>query len=55
MDGGVDLIFIEIIFDVLNVRVVFMGVKFVFLKRGKNLLVIIFGIIVDKSGRILLG
>lgn len=55
VDGGVDLILIETIFDALNARAALMGAKSAFLKRGKNLPVIISGTIADKSGRILSG
>ena len=55
VDGGVDLILIETVFDALNARAAFLGAKSVFLKKGKNLPVIISGTIADKSGRILSG
>ncbi|MFW2501478.1 methionine synthase [Clostridium diolis] len=55
IDGGVDLILIETIFDALNARAALMGAKSAFLEKGKNLPVIISGTIADKSGRILSG
>lgn len=55
IDGGVDLILIETIFDTLNARAALMGAKSAFLEKGKDLPVIISGTIADKSGRILSG
>lgn len=55
IDGGVDLILIETIFDALNARAALMGAKQGFLEKGKDLPVIISGTIADKSGRILSG
>ncbi|WP_315066630.1 methionine synthase [uncultured Clostridium sp.] len=55
IDGGVDLILIETIFDALNARAALMGAKSAFLDKGKELPVIISGTIADKSGRILSG
>ncbi|MBD7912282.1 methionine synthase [Clostridium cibarium] len=55
LDGGVDLILIETIFDELNARAALMGAKSVFLEKNKDLPIIISGTIADKSGRILSG
>jgi 5-methyltetrahydrofolate--homocysteine methyltransferase len=55
IDGGVDLILIETIFDTLNARAALIGAKSAFLEKGKNLPVMISGTIADKSGRILSG
>jgi len=55
VNGGVDLILIETIFDALNARAALMGAKSVFLEKGKELPIIISGTIADKSGRILSG
>lgn len=55
VDGGVDLILIETVFDALNARAAVIGAKSAFLEKGKNLPIIISGTIADKSGRILSG
>ncbi|MDS0526470.1 methionine synthase [Clostridium sp. SHJSY1] len=55
IDGGVDLILIETIFDALNARAALVGTKDAFLEKGKELPIIISGTIADKSGRILSG
>jgi 5-methyltetrahydrofolate--homocysteine methyltransferase len=55
VDGGVDLILIETIFDALNARAALIGAKSAFLEKGKELPIIISGTIADKSGRILSG
>ncbi len=55
VDGGVDLIQIETIFDTLNARAAIFAAENVFLKTNKNLPIIISGTIADKSGRILSG
>ncbi|MFT8350655.1 methionine synthase [Clostridium saccharoperbutylacetonicum] len=55
LDGGVDLILIETVFDALNARAALMGAKAAFIEKGKDLPVIISGTIADKSGRILSG
>jgi len=55
MDGGVDLLLIETIFDALNARAALFGAKDAFDKKGKRLPIIISGTIADKSGRILSG
>jgi 5-methyltetrahydrofolate--homocysteine methyltransferase len=55
IDGGIDLILIETIFDALNARAALMGAKSAFLDKGKDLPIIISGTIADKSGRILSG
>jgi 5-methyltetrahydrofolate--homocysteine methyltransferase len=55
LDGGIDLILIETIFDELNARAALMGAKSAFLEKGKELPIIISGTIADKSGRILSG
>lgn len=55
MDGGIDLILIETIFDSLNARAAIMASNDVFRKRNKVLPIMISGTIADKSGRILSG
>lgn len=53
--GGSDLIFIEIIFDIFNVKVCVFVVDSVFEELGISLFVMIFGMIIDVFGWILLG
>lgn len=55
VDGGVDLLLIETIFDALNARAALFGAKNIFEKKGKRIPIIISGTIADKSGRILSG
>ena len=55
IDGGVDLIIIETIFDTLNAKAALMGVKAASLEKGIDLPIIVSGTIADKSGRILSG
>lgn len=54
-DGGVDLLFVEIIFDIFNVKVVFFVIEIIFVECGQCWFIIIFGIIIDVSGCIFLG
>lgn len=55
VDGGVDLLLIETIFDALNARAAIIAADQVLTRKGKNLPVMISGTITDKSGRILTG
>ncbi|MCC7430382.1 methionine synthase [bacterium] len=55
IDGGVDLMIIETIFDTLNAKAAFFAVEQVFKTKGKRLPVIISGTITDASGRTLSG
>lgn len=55
VDGGVDLILIETIFDALNARAAIIAADDVLMAKGKDLPVLISGTITDKSGRILTG
>ncbi len=55
IDGNVDLLLIETIFDALNARAALFGAKNAFRKKGKKLPIIISGTISGKSGRILSG
>jgi 5-methyltetrahydrofolate--homocysteine methyltransferase len=55
MDGGVDLILIETIFDTLNAKAAFFAVDETFQERGQRLPVMISGTITDASGRTLSG
>ena len=55
MDGGVDIIMIETIFDTLNAKAAIFAVKQVFEARGQSLPIMISGTITDASGRTLSG
>ncbi len=55
LDGGVDLILIETIFDTLNAKAAIFAVEEVFEERGERLPVMISGTVTDASGRILSG
>ena len=55
MDGGVDILLIETIFDTLNAKAAIYALYEVFEERGQSLPVMISGTIVDQSGRTLSG
>ncbi len=55
LDGGVDLILIETIFDTLNAKAAIFATESVFEERGIRLPVMISGTVTDASGRILSG
>lgn len=55
VDGGVDILFIETIFDSLNARAAIFAAESVFDRKEVKLPIIISGTIADKSGRILSG
>lgn len=55
VDGGVDLLLIETVFDCLNARAAVFAAENIFQVKNKNLPIIISGTIADKSGRILSG
>ena len=55
MDGGVDILLIETIFDTLNAKSAIYALYEVFEERGQSLPVMISGTIVDQSGRTLSG
>ena len=55
IDGGVDIILIETIFDTLNAKAAIYAVKSVFESRGMSLPIMISGTITDASGRTLSG
>ena len=55
VDGGVDIIIIETIFDALNARAAIFAAEKVFEEKGLTLPIFISGTIADKSGRILSG
>ncbi len=55
LDGGVDLLLIETIFDTLNAKAAFFGVDELFEEIGRTVPVMISGTITDASGRTLSG
>lgn len=55
IDGGIDLVLIETIFDSLNARAAIMAANDVFRLKNKILPIMVSGTISDKSGRILSG
>ncbi len=55
LDGGVDLLLVETIFDTLNCKVALVAINEIFEERGMKIPVMISGTITDKSGRTLSG
>lgn len=55
LEGGVDILLIETIFDTLNARAAIFAANNVFDKKGKQLPIMISGTLTDKSGRTLSG
>ena len=55
IDGGVDLLLIETIFDTLNAKAAIFAIETIFEERGIRLPVMISGTVTDASGRILSG
>jgi 5-methyltetrahydrofolate--homocysteine methyltransferase len=55
VDGGVDIILIETIFDTLNAKAALFAAQLVFEEKGKVLPIMISGTITDASGRTLSG
>jgi 5-methyltetrahydrofolate--homocysteine methyltransferase len=55
MDGGVDLLLVETVFDTLNAKAALYAIDEVFEKRGVHLPIMISGTITDQSGRTLTG
>ncbi|ALM85061.1 methionine synthase [Bordetella sp. N] len=55
LDGGIDVVLIETIFDTLNAKAAIYAVEEVFEARGVRLPVMISGTVTDASGRILSG
>src|ERR1051326_1959486 len=55
LDGGVDLLLIETIFDTLNAKAAIYAIAEIFQERGNRLPVMISGTITDRSGRLLSG
>jgi len=55
LDGGVDLILVETIFDTLNAKAALFAIDCAFEKRGRRWPIVISGTITDASGRTLTG
>jgi len=55
MEGGVDLLMVETIFDTLNAKAAIAAITELFQKSGKSVPLIISGTVTDRSGRILSG
>jgi 5-methyltetrahydrofolate--homocysteine methyltransferase len=55
MDGGVDLLLVETIFDTLNAKAALFAIDSLFEKRGTRIPVMVSGTITDASGRTLSG
>jgi 5-methyltetrahydrofolate--homocysteine methyltransferase len=55
VDGGVDVLLIETIFDTLNARAAIIAADEVLTRKAVNLPILVSGTITDKSGRILTG
>ncbi len=55
MDGGVDLLLVETVFDTLNAKAALYAIDEVFEQRGEKLPIMVSGTITDQSGRTLTG
>lgn len=55
MDGGVDLLLVETVFDTLNAKAALFAIQEVFEEKQKTLPVMVSGTITDQSGRTLTG
>ena len=55
MDGGVDILLVETVFDTLNAKAALFAIDEVFEERGKKLPIMVSGTITDQSGRTLTG
>ena len=55
LDGGVDVLLVETIFDTLNAKAAMMAIEEVLEKRNIRIEVMISGTITDRSGRTLAG
>jgi 5-methyltetrahydrofolate--homocysteine methyltransferase len=55
MDGGVDILLVETVFDTLNAKASLYAIDEVFEKRGEKLPIMVSGTITDQSGRTLTG
>ncbi|MCH2231313.1 MAG: homocysteine S-methyltransferase family protein [Crocinitomicaceae bacterium] len=55
MDGGVDILLVETVFDTLNAKAALFAIDEVFEKRGVKIPIMVSGTITDQSGRTLTG
>lgn len=55
MDGGVDILLVETVFDTLNAKAALFAIDEVFEKRNQKLPIMVSGTITDQSGRTLTG
>ncbi len=55
MDGGVDILLVETVFDTLNAKAALFAIDEVFEERNKKLPIMVSGTITDQSGRTLTG
>lgn len=55
MDGGVDLLLVETVFDTLNAKAALFAIDAIFVERGVELPIMVSGTITDQSGRTLTG
>lgn len=55
MDGGVDILLVETVFDTLNAKAALYAIDVVFDERGTKLPIMVSGTITDQSGRTLTG
>ena len=55
LEGGVDLLMVETIFDTLNAKAAIAAIRELFEKRGRTVPLVISGTVTDLSGRILSG
>jgi 5-methyltetrahydrofolate--homocysteine methyltransferase len=55
LDGGVDFLLVETVFDTLNAKAALFGIEEVFEERGKQWPIMVSGTITDASGRTLSG
>lgn len=55
MDGGVDILLVETVFDTLNAKAALFAIDAVFDERGTKLPIMVSGTITDQSGRTLTG
>ena len=55
MDGGVDILLVETVFDTLNAKAALFAIDVVFDERGTKLPIMVSGTITDQSGRTLTG
>ncbi len=55
MDGGVDLLLVETVFDTLNAKAALFAIDEVFIERNEKIPIMVSGTITDQSGRTLTG